>query len=77
MKKMSSIILVICIIFLGLTACKEENKLIDKDKRMEDIQNKIKYNDTIYNYLLAEERFNILMDNINKIIAQTIKEDYK
>lgn len=38
---MSSIILVICIIFLGLTACKEENKLIDKDKRMEDIQNNI------------------------------------
>ena len=26
---------------------------------------------------LSEEKFNLMMDNINKIIAQTVKEDYK
>ena len=44
---------------------------------MEEIQNKIRHNDQIYNYILSEEKFNIMMDNINKIIANTIKEDYK
>lgn len=55
------------------------NKKIDKRslKKMEEIQNKIKDNEKIYNYLLAEEKFNIMMDSINKIIAQSIKEDYK
>ena len=55
------------------------NKKLDKKtlKRMEEIQNKIRHNDQIYNYILSEEKFNIMMDNINKIIANTIKEDYK
>ena len=55
------------------------NKKIDKKslKKMEEIQNKIRHNDQIYNYILSEEKFNIMMDNINKIIANTIKEDYK
>lgn len=55
------------------------NKKIDKKslRRMEEIQKKVKNNEKIYNYILAEEKFNLLMDNINKIIAQTIKEDYK
>lgn len=55
------------------------NKKIDKKsvKKMEEIQNKIRNNDKIYNYLLAEEKFNIMMDSINKIIAQAIKDDYK
>ena len=46
-------------------------------KNMEEIHNKIRHNDQIYNYILSEEKFNIMMDNINKIIANTIKEDYK
>ena len=55
------------------------NKKLDKKtlKKMEDIQNKIRHNDQIYHYILSEEKFNIMMDNINKIIANTIKEDYK
>ena len=55
------------------------NKKIDKKsiKKMEEIQNKIRHNEKIYNYLLAEEKFNIMVDSINKIIAQAIKEDYK
>ena len=55
------------------------NKKMDKKsiKKMEEIQNKIRHNEKIYNYLLAEEKFNIMMDSINKIIAQAIKEDYK
>ena len=55
------------------------NKKIDKKslKRMEEIQNKVRYNEKIYNYILAEEKFNIMMDSINKIIAQVIKDDYK
>ena len=55
------------------------NKKLDKKtlKNMEEIQNKIRHNDQIYNYILSEEKFNIMMDNINKIIANTIKEDYK
>lgn len=55
------------------------NKKLDKKtlKKMEEIQNKIRHNDQIYNYILSEEKFNIMMDNINKIIANTIKEDYK
>ena len=54
------------------------NKKMDKKsiKKMEEIQNKIQHNEKIYNYLLAEEKFNIMMDSINKIIAQAIK-DYK
>ena len=55
------------------------NKKLDKKtlKNMEEIQNKIRHNDQIYNYILSEEKFNIMMDNINNIIANTIKEDYK
>ena len=55
------------------------NKKLDKKtlKNMEEIKNKIRHNDQIYNYILSEEKFNIMMDNINKIIANTIKEDYK
>ncbi|WP_343343286.1 YlbF family regulator [Terrisporobacter petrolearius] len=55
------------------------NKKIDKKsmRKMEEIQNKIRYNEKIYNYILAEEKFNKMMDNINKVIAQAIKEDYK
>ena len=55
------------------------NKKLDKKtlKKMEEIQNKIRHNDQLYNYILSEEKFNIMMDNINKIIANTIKEDYK
>lgn len=55
------------------------NKKIDKKsiKKMEEIQNKIRYNEKIYNYLLAEEKFNEMMDNINKVIAQSVKDDYK
>ena len=55
------------------------NKKLDKKtlKNMEEIQNKIRHNDQIYNYILSEEKFNIMMDNLNKIIANTIKEDYK
>lgn len=55
------------------------NKKLDKKslKKMEEIQNKIRYNEKIYNYLLAEEKFNVMMDSINKIIAQVVKEDYK
>ena len=55
------------------------NKKLDKKtlKKMEEIQNKIRHNNQIYNYILSEEKFNIMMDNINKIIANTIKEDYK
>ena len=55
------------------------NKKLDKKtlKNMEEIQNKIRHNDQIYNYILSEEKINIMMDNINKIIANTIKEDYK
>lgn len=55
------------------------NKKIDKKslKRMEEIQNKIRNNEKIYDYLLAEQKFNLMMDNINKIIANTIDEDYK
>ena len=58
-----------------------------KEKRMivksiiGKLQNKfnisIREVEKIYNYLLAEEKFNIMMDSINKIIAQAIKEDYK
>ncbi len=55
------------------------NKKLDKKsiKKMEEIQNKIKNNKKIYNYLLAEEKFKLMMDNINKIIAQVVKQDYK
>ena len=34
-----------------------------------------KYNEIIYNYLLSEEKFNMMMDNINKIIAKIIKNN--
>lgn len=55
------------------------NKKLDKKaiKKLENIQNKVRYNENIYNYLLAEEKFNIMMDSINKIIAEAVKEDYK
>ncbi|WP_455538230.1 YlbF family regulator [Terrisporobacter sp.] len=55
------------------------NKKIDKKslKKLENMQNKIRDNEKIYNYLLSEEKFTSMMDNINKIIAQNIKEDYK
>ena len=55
------------------------NKKLDKRtmKKFEDIQDKIRYNEKIYNYILAEQKFNLMMDNVNKIIANVIKDDYK
>ena len=55
------------------------NRKLDKKsiKQMEDIQSKVNKNKDIYNYLLAEEKFNIFMDNINRMIAKTVKGDYE
>ena len=55
------------------------NKKVEKKsiKKLEEIQNKVRHNENIYNYLLAEEKFNIMMDSINKIIADAVREDYK
>lgn len=55
------------------------NLPIDKklQKKIENIQRKINGNKTVNNYLTSERNITILMDNINKILAKAIEDDYK
>lgn len=55
------------------------NMTIDKKtrKRMEDMQKKINSNKTLSAYLISEQNITKLMDNINKILAKAVEEDYK
>ena len=55
------------------------HKKIDKKNlvKMESIQNKVSSNKLIYDYLISEQKFTVMMDNINKILSNTIEKDYK
>ena len=56
-----------------------KNKRIDKKSMMkiETIQKKVSNNKKIYNYLISEQKFTSMMDNINKILAKAVEQDYK
>ena len=55
------------------------NKKLDKKGKIkiESIQKRVSKNKTIYNYLISEQKFTSMMDNINKILANVVENDYK
>jgi len=55
------------------------NKKVDKKSKLkiESIQKKVANNKIIYNYLISEQKFTSMMDNINKILANAVEKDYK
>lgn len=55
------------------------NQQIDKKtmSKIQGTQNKVASNKKLCNYLNSEQRFTLMMDNINKIIAQAVEKDYK
>lgn len=56
-----------------------KNLPLDKKlhRKIENMQKKANSNKTVNNYLTSERNITILMDNINKILAKAIEEDYK
>ena len=56
-----------------------QNKSIDKKtmKRIESLDNKIKNNKKVYNYLKNEEKLMKMMNNINVILSDAVENDYK
>ncbi|HSQ88273.1 YlbF family regulator [Romboutsia sp.] len=55
------------------------NQQIDKKtmNKIEGIQKKVTSNKRLCDYLNSEQRFTLMMDNINKILAQAVQKDYK
>lgn len=55
------------------------NQQIDKKtmSKIEGTQKKVASNKKLCNYLNSEQRFTLMMDNINKIIVQAVEKDYK
>lgn len=55
------------------------NLPLDKNiqRKIENIQKKANSNKIVNNYLISERKITILMDNINKILAKAVEEDYK
>lgn len=56
-----------------------QNKRIDKKSmiKIETIQKRVSNNKKIYNYLISEQKFTSMMENINKILAKAVEQDYK
>lgn len=56
-----------------------QNRSVDKTSKakMDSIQSAIGRSRKLQRYLVCEKRFTGMMDNINKIIAQYIEQDYK
>ncbi|MEF9991958.1 MAG: YlbF family regulator [Romboutsia sp.] len=56
-----------------------KNQQIDKknQRRIEGIQQRVSNNKIVSNYLINEQKLNRLMENINKILAQAIENDYR
>ena len=55
------------------------NKKLDKKgkSKIEAIQKRVSKNQTIYNNLISEQKFTSMMENINKILANVVENDYK
>lgn len=56
-----------------------QNKALDKRlaKKIETIENKIKKNKKVYNYLKNEQNLINMMNKINKILYDAVDKDYK
>ena len=56
-----------------------QNKALDKRlaKKIETIENKIKKNKKVYNYLKNEQNLINMMKKINKILYDAVDKDYK
>ncbi|MGL4913524.1 MAG: YlbF family regulator [Romboutsia sp.] len=55
------------------------NQQLDKRiiSKVDNIQRKVASNKKLCDYLNSEQRFTLMMDGINKILAQAVKKDYK
>lgn len=64
---------------MGFQNYRIQNKSIDKKtmKRIESLENKIKNNKKVYNYLKNEEKLIKMMNNINVILSDAVENDYK
>lgn len=56
-----------------------KNQKMDKKTTMkvENTQKRVTNNKKLYNYLTNEQKLTLMMDNINKILAQAVEKDYK
>ena len=56
-----------------------KGKELDKKmvRKLETIQKKVANNINVSNYLDSEEKFAQMMNNINKIIADSVEKDYR
>ena len=64
---------------MQLQRYRNKNEKIDKKTaiKFESTQKKISKNKKVATYLESEQKINLLMDNINKILAQAIENDYR
>ncbi|MDK2563257.1 YlbF family regulator [Romboutsia sedimentorum] len=56
-----------------------KNVAIDKKtmNKIESTQKRVSNNKKLSNYLTSEQKFTLMMNNINKILAQAVEKDYK
>jgi len=56
-----------------------KNQQIDRKtmSKIEGTQNRVANNKKLCNYLNSEQKFTLMMNNINKILAQAVEKDYK
>ncbi|MGL6107399.1 YlbF family regulator [Romboutsia sp.] len=64
---------------IEIQSCLMQNKSLDKKSKIKIniIQDEIGKNKKLQQYLICESKFTCMMDNINKILAQTIEKDYR
>lgn len=55
------------------------NEQVDKRviAKFENIQKKVTNNKKLCNYIKNEQKFKMMMDDINKILAKAVEKDYK
>lgn len=56
-----------------------KNVAIDKKtmNKIESTQKRVSNNKKLSNYLTSEQKFTLMMNSINKILAQAVEKDYK
>lgn len=64
---------------MQIQSCAVKNQQMDKktNTKIENTKKKVTNNKKLYNYLTNEQKLTLMMDNINKILAQTVEKDYK
>ena len=64
---------------MEIQSYKIKNRKIDKKtmRKIQSLEDRIKNNEKVYNYLIDEQNFMNMMNTINIILGETVQEDYK